>query len=378
MGQAERLEQWAVNRKHRPVGERQREAHLTFECQRVDIFLDQGHKKSVPRLIRTLINRMQTTRSTVIASTAMTGLTADDVRNVSFSKPPLGKSGYDEKSVNDFVQLAARRWTAGANCPPTMFVGCGFSSGGDGHRDPRRSRIEEVRGRCRHGASRRVVARSDSFGWGPGHARHRRIRQTAPGRGVFHARRPGVRRRRPLEIGGERTARLGGLREDATNGANGVAVALGERAQLSQRKRASPAALRESRSRPTVPRPSVVRMLPARTAIDAGRPGRWPWLRCPPSSSIARGPGCTPLPASHTTPLRSSLRSSASSAASAPQCARIYSRNRSDATVSATQRSSVRRVRIARVGPASCVVCTNIAPSYDRAATGLDRNQDEV
>ena len=39
----------------------------------------------------------------------MSGLTADDVRNVSFSKPPLGKRGYDEKSVNDFLQLAVRR-----------------------------------------------------------------------------------------------------------------------------------------------------------------------------------------------------------------------------------------------------------------------------
>ncbi|KRE27303.1 cell division protein DivIVA [Mycobacterium sp. Soil538] len=37
------------------------------------------------------------------------GLTAEDLRNVTFEKPPWGKRGYDEKSVQDFVALAARR-----------------------------------------------------------------------------------------------------------------------------------------------------------------------------------------------------------------------------------------------------------------------------
>lgn len=36
-------------------------------------------------------------------------LTAEDLRNVTFEKPPWGKRGYDEKSVQDFVALAARR-----------------------------------------------------------------------------------------------------------------------------------------------------------------------------------------------------------------------------------------------------------------------------
>jgi DivIVA domain-containing protein len=36
-------------------------------------------------------------------------LTADDVRNATIDKPPWGKRGYDEKSVMDFLQLAARR-----------------------------------------------------------------------------------------------------------------------------------------------------------------------------------------------------------------------------------------------------------------------------
>ncbi|MFN3004021.1 DivIVA domain-containing protein [Mycolicibacterium wolinskyi] len=36
-------------------------------------------------------------------------LTAEDVRNAEFSKPPIGKRGYDKKSVDDFLQLVARR-----------------------------------------------------------------------------------------------------------------------------------------------------------------------------------------------------------------------------------------------------------------------------
>ncbi|WP_041782376.1 DivIVA domain-containing protein [Mycolicibacterium chubuense] len=37
------------------------------------------------------------------------GLTAEDLRAITFEKPPWGKRGYDEKSVNDFLALAARR-----------------------------------------------------------------------------------------------------------------------------------------------------------------------------------------------------------------------------------------------------------------------------
>jgi DivIVA domain-containing protein len=36
-------------------------------------------------------------------------ITAQDVRDAVFPKPPMGKRGYDEKSVNDFLQLVARR-----------------------------------------------------------------------------------------------------------------------------------------------------------------------------------------------------------------------------------------------------------------------------
>ncbi len=37
------------------------------------------------------------------------GLTAAELRGITFEKPPWGKRGYDEKSVNDFLALAARR-----------------------------------------------------------------------------------------------------------------------------------------------------------------------------------------------------------------------------------------------------------------------------
>ncbi|MCV7066889.1 DivIVA domain-containing protein [Mycolicibacterium houstonense] len=37
------------------------------------------------------------------------GLTAEDVRSTELSKPPLGKRGYDKKSVDDFLALVARR-----------------------------------------------------------------------------------------------------------------------------------------------------------------------------------------------------------------------------------------------------------------------------
>jgi DivIVA domain-containing protein len=37
------------------------------------------------------------------------GLTASDLRGTAFEKPPWNKRGYDPKSVNDFLALAARR-----------------------------------------------------------------------------------------------------------------------------------------------------------------------------------------------------------------------------------------------------------------------------
>lgn len=37
------------------------------------------------------------------------GLTADDVREVMFDKPPWGKRGYDETSVDDFLSRVVER-----------------------------------------------------------------------------------------------------------------------------------------------------------------------------------------------------------------------------------------------------------------------------
>ena len=48
MGQSQRLEQRPVHREHGAVGDGQREAHLAFERQRVDLFVDDGHNKIVP------------------------------------------------------------------------------------------------------------------------------------------------------------------------------------------------------------------------------------------------------------------------------------------------------------------------------------------
>ena len=48
MGQPERFEQRAVHRQHRAVGDRQREAHLPFEGQGIDVCLDDGHATTLP------------------------------------------------------------------------------------------------------------------------------------------------------------------------------------------------------------------------------------------------------------------------------------------------------------------------------------------
>ncbi len=40
MGQSERFEQRAVHRQHRAVGDRQREAHLAFEGEGIDLCVD--------------------------------------------------------------------------------------------------------------------------------------------------------------------------------------------------------------------------------------------------------------------------------------------------------------------------------------------------
>ena len=43
MRQPERFEQWPVDGKYRTVGDGQREADLTLQGERVDVFGDSGH-----------------------------------------------------------------------------------------------------------------------------------------------------------------------------------------------------------------------------------------------------------------------------------------------------------------------------------------------
>jgi DivIVA domain-containing protein len=55
------------------------------------------------------------------------GLTAEGVRNATFDKPPWGKRGYDEKSVNDFLQLVVRRLEGRGHISADDVRGVGFS-----------------------------------------------------------------------------------------------------------------------------------------------------------------------------------------------------------------------------------------------------------
>jgi DivIVA domain-containing protein len=43
-------------------------------------------------------------------------LTAEDVRGITFDKPPWGKRGYDEKSVNDFCNSRHGDWRVVGIC----------------------------------------------------------------------------------------------------------------------------------------------------------------------------------------------------------------------------------------------------------------------
>ena len=56
MGEAERFEQRTVHRQHRAVGDREREAHLPFEGQGIDVCLDDGHAYTIRLLVSALTN----------------------------------------------------------------------------------------------------------------------------------------------------------------------------------------------------------------------------------------------------------------------------------------------------------------------------------
>lgn len=46
-------------------------------------------------------------------------LTADQVRNVAFSKPPIGKRGYNEDEVDQFLEAVAAQMHPGSGAPAT-------------------------------------------------------------------------------------------------------------------------------------------------------------------------------------------------------------------------------------------------------------------
>jgi DivIVA domain-containing protein len=52
-------------------------------------------------------------------TTVSGGLTYDDVRNVAFSKPPIGKRGYNEDEVDAFLEMLLTHVTARPGAFPT-------------------------------------------------------------------------------------------------------------------------------------------------------------------------------------------------------------------------------------------------------------------
>ena len=69
-------------------------------------------------------------------------LSANDVHNVAFKKPPLGRSGYDEEQVDAFLdaiedQLRARRALHGAAADPSTMSPTAFAEASDATNEPR-------------------------------------------------------------------------------------------------------------------------------------------------------------------------------------------------------------------------------------------------
>ena len=280
----------------------------------------------------------------------MSGLTADDVRNVSFSKPPLGEAGYDESRSTDFRKPAVRRLEGRGQLsaddvrgvrlrtPPILQRGYDQdevdallttllrlsppSTAADkrtlGTVPPWRSSASG-RSATALGGARACPAPSDDL--------------TAPGRGVFPPPLrcpPENRRREDRGLGGltktRRTARTGYLLRSAS-----------ERSCRSANVRPRPA------SGITIPahNPSAFGSSQASRAHNHRR-GQQRQMALASLSAVvvhARDPA-RPMGVSYTA--ASSLLLQKTMAA-APQCARIHSMNRSDAAVSATRRTAVHR-----------------------------------
>ncbi len=54
-----------------------------------------------------------------LRGSAMPPLTADDVRTVAFSKPPIGKRGYNEDEVDAFLDVVATQLVSGPAARPS-------------------------------------------------------------------------------------------------------------------------------------------------------------------------------------------------------------------------------------------------------------------
>ena len=72
------------------------------------------------------------------------GLTADDVRSATFERPPWGKRGYDEKSVNDFLQLVARRLDGRGHLTADNVRGVQFGKPPFGKRDYNEDEVDAL------------------------------------------------------------------------------------------------------------------------------------------------------------------------------------------------------------------------------------------
>ena len=73
----------------------------------------------------------------------MSPLTAEDVRAATFDKPPWGKRGYDETSVDDFLALAASRLEGRGQLPADDVRGIGFPKPSVGKRAHNQDQVDE-------------------------------------------------------------------------------------------------------------------------------------------------------------------------------------------------------------------------------------------
>ncbi|MEU2611107.1 DivIVA domain-containing protein [Micromonospora sp. NPDC007271] len=79
----------------------------------------------------------------------MAHLTPADVRNAAFRKPPIGKRGYDEKDVDDFLDAVEQTITALTEEVTSLRaqLGNGTSSSGTGGQGVASTELEQIKNR---------------------------------------------------------------------------------------------------------------------------------------------------------------------------------------------------------------------------------------